>query len=96
MKKFPCVYITTNEYNTTIYIGVTNNLIRRSWEHKNKISEGFTKQYRLDKLIYYEFIEEMTEAIKREKQLKSWSRSRKNDLINKMNPKQEDLYDTLM
>jgi len=86
----------TNEYNTTIYIGVTNNLIRRSWEHKNKISEGFTKQYRLDKLIYYEFIEEMTEAIKREKQLKSWSRSRKNDLINKMNPKQEDLYDTLM
>ncbi len=86
----------TNEYNTTVYVGVTNDLLRRSWEHKNKISEGFTKTYFLNKLIYYEFFDVMIEAIKREKQIKSWSRKRKDNLVNKMNPKWEDLYKTLV
>jgi len=96
MIKVPSIYILTNEYNTTIYVGVTNDLLRRSWEHKNKVSEGFTKEYSLNKLVYYEFFDVMIEAIQREKQIKSWSRKRKNDLVETMNPKWEDLYGTLV
>ncbi len=96
MKRFPCIYIMANEYNTTIYIGVTNNLLRRVWEHKNKLSEGFTNEYNLNKLVYYEFFEDMTNAIIREKQLKSWSRNKKNLLIEKTNINRNDLYPTLM
>jgi len=96
MKRFPCIYIMANEYNTTIYIGVTNNLLRRVWEHKNKLSEGFTNQYKLNKLVHYEFFEDMTNAIIREKQLKSWSRNKKNLLIEKTNVNWNDLYTSLM
>jgi len=86
----------TNEYHTTIYIGVTNNLLRRTWEHKNKITEGFTEKYNLNKLVYYEFFDTMIEAITREKQIKSWSRNKKKILINSSNPKWIDIFDTLV
>jgi len=95
-KKIPCIYILTNKNNTVLYVGVTNNLLRRVWEHKEKISDGFTKQYGIDKLVYYEFLEDMKEAIKREKVIKGGSRRRKMDLINSFNSSWEDLYQTLM
>jgi len=96
MKKCPAVYIVANTYNTTVYIGVTNNLLRRVWEHKNKISEGFTNDYNLEKLVYYEFFDVMAEAITREKQLKKWSRIKKNFLIFSFNPNWNDVYDSLI
>lgn len=95
-KKIPCVYIMTNKHNTVLYVGVTNNLLRRVWEHKNKLDEGFSKQYNLGKLVYYEFFDEMIEAIKKEKQIKGGSRKKKVDLINNFNLEWIDLYETLM
>ena len=86
----------SNEYNTTIYIGVTSNLLKRVWEHKNKMVEGFTSQYHLQKLVYHEFFDTMLQAIAREKQLKSWSRKKKDLLINTFNSQWTDLYETLM
>ena len=74
----------------------TNNLIRRVYEHKNKMVDGFTKQYNVDRLVYYEAYSEIYDAITREKQIKKWSRKKKNDLINQMNPQWEDLYETLL
>ena len=87
------VYIMTNKINTTLYTGVTNNLSRRVFEHKNKLVEGFTKKYNLDKLVYYELYTDIYEAIGREKQIKSGSRAKKIKLIKAMNPKWKDLYD---
>ena len=89
------VYIVTNQPYGTLYIGVTNNLIRRTWEHKNKVFKGFTSKYDLNRLVYYEVYESETEAIKREKVLKHWLRDWKIDLINNFNPDWEDLYDKL-
>ena len=86
------VYILANKPYGTLYIGVTNNLIRRVYEHKNKITDGFTAKYNLDRLVYYEIYESEIEAIKREKTLKSWLRDWKIDLINKFNPEWKDLY----
>jgi putative endonuclease len=83
----------TNKINTTLYTGVTNNLSRRVFEHKNKLVEGFTKKYNLDKLVYYELYTDIYEAIGREKQIKSGSRAKKIKLIKAMNPKWKDLYD---
>jgi putative endonuclease len=80
------VYILTNKSHT-LYIGVTNNLIRRVWEHKNKYADGFTKKYNINKLIYYEEFNDIIEALGREKQLKSWRRKKKIDLIKTINPK---------
>jgi len=94
-KKYPCIYILTNKYNTVLYVGVTSNLLRRVWEHREKLTDGFTQQYNLNKLVYYEFFEDMLDAIKREKQIKSGPRKNKDKLINKFNPKWDDLYDTL-
>ena len=94
-KKIPCVYIITNKNNTVLYVGVTNDLLRRVYEHKNKQIDGFSKQYNLEKLVYYEFHNNMIEAIKREKQIKGGSRQRKKSLINEFNPDWNDLYDTL-
>jgi putative endonuclease len=74
-----------------MYIGVTSNLIKRVWEHKNKIVKGFTEQYTINKLIYYEIFEDAENAILREKQLKNWSRVKKFALIRKTNPKFEEL-----
>jgi len=86
------VYIITNKRNGTLYIGVTNNLIRRIYEHKNKIIDGFSKKYGLDKLVYFEEFPSIEEAIKREKYLKGKKRQFKIDLIEKSNKKWEDLY----
>jgi len=85
------VYILTNKNNTVLYIGVTNNLIRRMYEHKNKLVDGFTKKYNLTKLVYYEATYNVQSAIEREKQLKNWHRKWKINIIKSMNPKWKDL-----
>ena len=90
------IYIMTNFRNTTLYIGVTNNLIRRVYEHKNKMIDGFTKRYNLNKLAYYEIFNDIKTAIEREKQLKNFSRQKKIDLIKLMNPDWKDLSETLL
>lgn len=87
------VYIVANERNGTIYVGVTNSLHRRIWQHKTKVSEGFTKQYGLTVLVYFEEFRGPTTAIAREKEIKGWLRRRKLDLIEKDNPNWVDLSD---
>lgn len=94
MKQY-CVYILTNKNNSVLYIGVTGNLQRRIYEHKNKIIEGFTSKYNLSKLVYFEQTENAISALNREKQLKNWHREWKNNLISKFNPKWIDLLDNL-
>lgn len=86
------VYILTNNHHTTLYIGVTNSLIRRTFEHRERLFPGFSKKYNLDKLVYYEMFSDITLAIAREKQLKGGSRKKKLDLINEFNPDWDDLY----
>ncbi len=86
------VYILSNHPNGTLYIGVTSDLPKRIWQHKNKQMEGFTEKYHLDKLVYYEIFEDIESAIYREKRLKEWQRKWKIDLIQKMNPSWKDLY----
>ena len=90
------VYILTNQRNTTIYTGITGDLIRRIYEHKNKLVDGFSKRYNLDKLVYLETTESAESAIAREKQIKNYSRAKKDALINKSNPQWWDLYDQLV
>ena len=85
------VYILSNKSNKVLYIGVTNDLQRRVYEHKNKLIEGFTSKYNINKLLHYESTTDIKSAIEREKQLKSWSRAKKEELINKSNPQREDL-----
>ncbi len=87
------VYIITNEKNGTLYIGVTNNLVRRVYEHKNKLLEGFSSKYDVNRLVYFEVFDDEENAIKREKQLKRYNRNWKKDLIEKSNPEWNDLYD---
>jgi len=87
------VYIMTNRNNTVIYTGVTNNLKRRVYEHKEKMVEGFTKRYNVNKLVYYEITNDIYSAIRREKQIKAGSRQKKIDLINIINRDWKDLYD---
>ncbi len=84
------VYILSNEAKT-LYIGITNNLERRIYEHKNKLIDGFTKKYNLTKLVYYETTSEVKDAITREKQLKGWLRMKKITLIDESNPGWDDL-----
>lgn len=91
MKKDFHVYIMTNYQETTFYIGVTSNLMRRVLEHKNKDKEGFSSNYNLTKLVYFETTESSIAAIEREKQLKQWRRKWKLDLIKKTNPNFDDL-----
>lgn len=86
------VYILTNSADKVLYIGVTSNLIKRIYEHKNKFVEGFSRKYNLTKLVYYEISDDIYSAITREKQLKGLLRSKKNDLIQSMNPNWADLY----
>ena len=93
MKQY-CVYIMTNN-SRTLYIGVTSKLKDRVWQHKNKLVEGFTKKYNIDKLVYYEQTQDIYSAIAREKQLKGWTRKKKINLIEKENPDWLDLYDEL-
>ena len=90
------VYIMTNKPKGTLYIGVTSDIIKRVYEHKNKLTDGFTKRYNLNKLVYYEVYDEIDEAIKREKQLKSWKRDWKIELVEKMNSNWDDLYDEIL
>ncbi len=85
------VYILTNWSNNVMYIGVTNNLQRRLFEHRNKLIDGFTKRYNLNKLIYYECFSNINDAIRREKELKKWRRAKKNELVESMNPEWKDL-----
>ncbi len=91
MNKQYYVYVLTNKSNKVLYVGVTNNLRRRIFEHKNKLVEGFSKKYNLNKLVYYEVTNDVKSAIKREKQLKNWHREWKINLINQYNPGWEDL-----
>ena len=86
------VYILFNKKNDTLYVGVTNNLIKRVWEHKNKVVEGFTQKYGVDKLGYYEVYANINSAITREKQLKGGNRKSKLELIELNNPDWHDLY----
>lgn len=88
------VYILANKRNGTLYIGVTNNLERRLYEHKNKLLKGFTKEYGVDKLVWYENTTDVNSALQREKQLKKWNRKWKLDLIEKDNPQWKDLSDS--
>lgn len=90
MKRY-YVYILTNHTKTTLYVGVTNNLERRLYEHKNKLIDGFSKRYNLNKLVYYEETTSIESAIEREKQLKGYARSKKDILIITKNPYWEDL-----
>ena len=90
------VYILFNKRNGTLYTGVTSNLLKRIYEHKNKLTEGFTSKYDEDKLGYFEVFENITEAIVREKQLKGGSRKKKLVLIEQSNPEWRDLYDELL
>ncbi len=85
------VYILTNKLNTTFYIGVTNSLERRIFEHKNELIEGFSKRYKLKKLVYFEDCSTINDALIREKQLKNWHRLWKLNLIKSMNPDFKDL-----
>ena len=88
------VYIMTNKLNSVLYVGVTNDLMRRVYEHKNKLEpNSFTAKYNVNKLVYFESTNSIESAIAREKQLKSGSRKKKNDLINNVNPDWNDLYE---
>ena len=89
------IYIMSNDSNTVLYTGVTNDLKRRIYEHKEKLIEGFTKKYNITKLVYYEIFKDVENAILREKQIKGGSRAKKIDLVNSMNVKWMDLYDDL-
>jgi putative endonuclease len=89
------IYILTNKRHTVLYVGVTNDLKKRVYQHRNKLVRGFTSRYNVDKLVYYEVFEDAYNAISREKQIKGGSRQKKIDLINSMNPQWRDLYDEL-
>ena len=86
-----CVYIMSNQTNTTLYIGVTGDINRRVYEHKNGLISGFTKKYNVDKLVYIEHCSDINAALAREKQLKKWSRKKKEVLINSLNLRWSDL-----
>ncbi len=85
------VYILTSYNGNAMYIGVTNDLIRRVYEHKSGMIEGFTKQYRVHKLVYFEQFEDVHAALEREKQLKKWSRAKKNGLVETANPEWKEI-----
>lgn len=89
------VYILSNYTNSTLYIGVTNDLKRRIYEHKNKLIKGFTEKYNVNKLVYYEEVSDVKAAIQREKNLKKWNRKWKAELIEKSNPEYRDLCEEL-
>ena len=89
------VYIMANQYNTTLYTGVTSNLVRRVFQHREKLVEGFTKKYNINKLVYFEILGSAEKAIKREKQIKAGSREKKIELIESINPGWKDLYEEL-
>ena len=89
------VYILTKARNSTFYVGITSDLPKRIWEHKNEIADGFTKKYGIKTLVYYEVFDDPENAIRREKRLKKWNRAWKMRLIEEMNPDWRDLYDDI-
>lgn len=91
--KYYYVYILSNWSNRVVYVGMTNNLARRLYEHKNKLVQGFTKKYNLTKLVYYEYTNDVNAAITREKEIKGWRREKKNILIESINKEWKDLCD---
>jgi predicted GIY-YIG superfamily endonuclease len=96
MEKCPAVYIMASKPHGTLYTGVTSDLVKRVYQHKNSIIPGFTDRYNCKRLVYYELHEEMLSAIEREKQIKAGSRKKKIALIEKINPTWDDLYKTLL
>jgi putative endonuclease len=90
------VYIMTNRPNGTLYVGVTNDIARRAWEHREGILDGFTKRYGLKRLVYFETFDSIVDAIRREKAMKHWPRAWKVRLIMRTNPDWDDLYETLI
>ncbi len=96
MNKQPAVYILASKRNGTLYIGVTSELIKRVWEHKNNLVEGFTKRYNIHRLVWFELHESMESAITREKRLKNWKRNWKLELIESSNPNWQDMYHTIV
>ena len=96
MSKYHYIYIITNKKQGTLYTGITSDLLKRIWQHKNKVVKGFTNKYNLDKLVYYETSEVVDNAITREKQLKNWKRQWKIELIEKENPEWKDLYQEMI
>ncbi len=96
MKKQPAVYILASKRNGTLYVGVTSNLVKRIWEHKNNFTEGFTKRYEIHHLVWYEMHEDMDSAIQREKRVKGWKRAWKLELIENANPLWKDLYHAIV
>ena len=90
------IYILASKRNGTLYIGVTNNLVRRVYEHKNELVDGFTKKYDVKNLVYYEQTEDINSAILREKRIKTWKRNWKIKLIEDFNPTWKDLYENLI
>jgi putative endonuclease len=93
MARQPTVYILASKRNGTLYIGVTSNLAWRIWQHRNNVIGGFTQKYQVHRLVYFEMHNSMEQAILREKRLKKWNRSWKLQLIEKMNPEWEDLWE---
>ena len=91
-----CVYILASKRNGTLYIGYTDNLIRRIYEHKNKLVKGFTEKYNVHILVYYECSDSVSAAMERERQLKNWRRQWKINLINEHNQQWRDLYNDLL
>ena len=96
MVKQPAVYILASQPSGTLYVGVTSDLKKRVWEHKNDMADGFTKKYGVHRLVYFEFHASMIEAITREKQIKRWYREWKVNLIEKDNPEWRDLWSILV
>jgi putative endonuclease len=94
--KQPCVYVLASKRNGTLYIGVTSDLVKRGWEHRTGVADGFTKRYGVHTLVYFELHEDMFSAISREKQLKKWNRAWKLKMIEERNPTWRDLWPEIL
>jgi len=94
--KQPCVYILANKRNGTLYVGVTSDMMKRGWKHRQGVEEGFTRKYGVQMLVHYEVCENMLSAISREKQLKKWNRAWKLRLIEERNPAWRDLWQDIV
>ena len=96
MEKQPCVYLLSNSKRGTLYLGVTSDIVKRVWEHKNNLVEGFSEKYSIHQLVWYEQHVDMKSAIEREKSMKKWKRDWKIALIEEQNPEWRDLYESLL
>ena len=96
MNREPCVYLLASRRNGTLYTGVTSDLVKRVWEHKNNVAEGFTKRYGVHRLVWYELYSNIESAIAREKAIKEWKRQWKLELIESLNPDWRDLFEELV